>query len=208
MVAEHQNPAHISWQEKVAKERKFMEKHLTKTLKKQGAGGGKARQEDASGGGGQPALPQGMSRSQSTPAVGREKPTSFLPKISERSATPFVRGGEWLEDEDEDATAVPPSRRSMRTATSRRSASAACLPFAGDLLPGTPSCRGSRRGSMRSSLTGLTTASLRREVQEAVQQEVAKVVQPLQERLQTEKSTRQRLEEMLRQARGGQAGPT
>jgi len=148
---------------------------------------------------------QGISRSQSTPAVGgRETSASFLPKISERSATPFVRGGEWLEDDDDAATAVPPSRRSVRTATSRRSASAACLPFAGDPLPGTPSCRGSQRGSMRSSLTGLTTASLRREVQEAVQQEVAKVVQPLQERLQTEKSTRQRLEEMLRQARGGQ----
>jgi len=34
MVAEHQNPAHISWQEKIAKERKFMEKHLSKSLRR------------------------------------------------------------------------------------------------------------------------------------------------------------------------------
>eukprot|EP00929_Paragymnodinium_shiwhaense_P122213 TRINITY_DN94824_c0_g1_i1.p1 TRINITY_DN94824_c0_g1~~TRINITY_DN94824_c0_g1_i1.p1 ORF type:complete len:189 (+),score=33.29 TRINITY_DN94824_c0_g1_i1:103-669(+) len=48
-----------------------------------------------------------------------------------------------------------------------------------------------------STLTGLTTASLRREVAEAVQMEVAKVVQPLKDKLQSEQMTRQKLEDML-----------
>lgn len=64
----------------------------------------------------------------------------------------------------------------------------------------------SQRSSLRSSLTGLTEASMRREVHDAVQQEVAKVVQPLKEKLQSEQSARQRLEELLREAKG--LGPT
>ncbi|CAL1161952.1 unnamed protein product [Cladocopium goreaui] len=87
--------------------------------------------------------------------------------------------------------------------------------------------------SSRSSLTGLTTASLRKEVSvslpgssldfhsrlshgsatrfcasalwvhEAVAAEVARIVEPLKEKLQTEQTARQRLESMLRTAKGG-----
>jgi len=67
---------------------------------------------------------------------------------------------------------------------------------------------GSRRshrsgGTGYTGLSGITSASLKREVQEAVAQEVAKVVQPLKAKLQSEAATRQRLEDMLRRARGG-----
>lgn len=69
---------------------------------------------------------------------------------------------------------------------------------------GVPSMRSVRSGaSSRSSLTGLTTASLRKEVHEAVAAEVARIVEPLKEKLQTEQTARQRLESMLRTAKGG-----
>ncbi|CAE7252325.1 forG [Symbiodinium necroappetens] len=61
------------------------------------------------------------------------------------------------------------------------------------------------QSASRSSLTGLTTASLRKEVQEAVAAEVAKMMQPLKEKLQAEQTTRQRLEKMLKVAKGQQA---
>merc|ERR1740129_227395 len=60
-------------------------------------------------------------------------------------------------------------------------------------------------GSVRSSVTGLsrvTSASLQAEIRETVAQEVAKVVQPLKEKLHSEQSSRQRLEDMLRNAKG------
>ncbi|CAJ1379552.1 unnamed protein product [Effrenium voratum] len=73
----------------------------------------------------------------------------------------------------------------------------------------TPSLRSAKQlqssGSLRSSLTGLTSASLRREVHEAVAAEVARIVEPLKEKLHTEKTARQRLENMLRVAKGGPA---
>mmetsp|Transcript_5020 Transcript_5020/g.14220 ORF Transcript_5020/g.14220 Transcript_5020/m.14220 type:complete len:207 (-) Transcript_5020:82-702(-) len=206
MPGEHLLAGHVSWQQTVDKERKFAEKHMRKTLKQAGMPRMPLVPEDS-----QPGLSPGVRRDLHKSAsfsaldgaagAGRRScSTPFLPKIADRSATPFVFSREEQRDvAGEGAGLPPPSRRSVRTSSSRHSASCGHLPFAGDAIPGTPSCR----GSMRSSITGLTTASLRREVQEAVQMEVAKVVQPLQERLQTEKSTRQRLEEMLRHAKGG-----
>ncbi|CAE7242830.1 unnamed protein product [Symbiodinium sp. CCMP2592] len=61
------------------------------------------------------------------------------------------------------------------------------------------------QSASRSSLTGLTTASLRKEVQDAVAAEVAKMMQPLKEKLQAEQTTRQRLEKMLKVAKGQKA---
>eukprot|EP00434_Breviolum_minutum_P039483 symbB.v1.2.035064.t1/scaffold4530.1/size38416/3 len=75
---------------------------------------------------------------------------------------------------------------------------------AGGIDERVPSMRSVRSGvSSRSSLTGLTTASLRKEVHEAVAAEVARIVEPLKEKLQTEQTARQRLECMLRAAKGG-----
>eukprot|EP00931_Biecheleriopsis_adriatica_P085961 TRINITY_DN60706_c0_g1_i1.p1 TRINITY_DN60706_c0_g1~~TRINITY_DN60706_c0_g1_i1.p1 ORF type:complete len:185 (-),score=39.80 TRINITY_DN60706_c0_g1_i1:64-618(-) len=176
------NPAHTIWQARVDKERKAANKHLAKQF---GATGMSAAAEDP------------FSAVEPLHDLHRTMSTPTLPKIP--GASPPSRGNRpttglsksalqkldtLYGDDGRVGTGVP----SLRSASQPR------------LYTG----RGSDRGSMRSSLTGLTTASLRKEVQDAVAQEVAKVVQPLKDKLQNEQMTRQRLEEMLRAASGGQ----
>eukprot|EP00927_Polykrikos_kofoidii_P017913 TRINITY_DN18211_c0_g1_i1.p1 TRINITY_DN18211_c0_g1~~TRINITY_DN18211_c0_g1_i1.p1 ORF type:complete len:186 (-),score=33.61 TRINITY_DN18211_c0_g1_i1:89-646(-) len=183
--------AHIAWQQRVDKERKTLAKHICASIKKNG---GILPGQDHDGNFGDPygddiAALHDLHRTASSPALlppssrgaGYSNSGGFLPKIDGRMGTGASRPGTH-------STALSAVTRSRRSSSHR------------DQLTSS-----SQRSHSCSNITGLTTASLRREVADAVAMEVAKVVQPLKDKLQTEESTRQRLEDMLRKARGDQS---
>mmetsp|Transcript_36378 Transcript_36378/g.100198 ORF Transcript_36378/g.100198 Transcript_36378/m.100198 type:complete len:184 (-) Transcript_36378:97-648(-) len=173
-------PAHSAWQQRVDKERKALNKHIHTTIKRNG---GILPGEDGTH------APYDVDNVAPLHDLHR---SASLPAIAELDGLPVLGSGSRL------ATSM--SRPGTHSTASAVTRSRKSLSFArkGDLAPGTPSNSGSRL----TSLSGVTTASLRREIDNAVQQEVAKVVQPLKERLQSEQNTRQRLEDMLRRAKG------
>merc|ERR1712039_765709 len=140
-------------------------------------------------GSGQPELHRSASTPSRLPAI-TEDGITHLPRINSSSRGLANSGFSGVCDECGN-TVRPDSRTSrsnLQSQGQRRH------------VPMTPSQQGSLRSSH--SLGGISSASLRKEVQDAVQQEVAKVVQPLKEKLSCEKASRQRLEQMYRQAIG------
>lgn len=177
-IAANQLPAHKAWQERVGKEEiamnKFIQKYSTVSLAQ-----GSARPGELFDFHGDDVAPMhDMHRTWSSPGLQDQAAQG----VDDRGRTPLL-------------PQIPTSRGGLGT-PSVRSLSQGRLPSRGDLA--------SRRSnvSRMSRMSGLSSDSLRREVADAVQEEVSRVIGPLKERLRSEQSQRQRLEQMLRAAKG------